>query len=63
MTTPTSFISSTRQKSNQPTVTPGCQVAKLGFDGNSLTCDRDAEFDFVLKPPASRVHLGARAGC
>ena len=28
------------------------QVAKLGFDGNTLTCDRDADFDFRLKQPA-----------
>jgi hypothetical protein len=28
------------------------QVAKLGFDGTTLTCDRDAEFDFQLKQPA-----------
>ncbi len=27
------------------------QVARLGFDGNTLTCDRDAEFDFRLKQP------------
>ena len=28
------------------------QAAKLGFDGNTLTCDRDADFDFILTPPA-----------
>jgi hypothetical protein len=28
------------------------QAAKLGFDGNTVTCDRDADFDFILKPPA-----------
>lgn len=27
------------------------QVARLGYDGNTLTCDRNADFDFVLKPP------------
>jgi hypothetical protein len=27
------------------------QVVKLGFDGQTLTCDRDADFDFVLHPP------------
>ena len=27
------------------------QVVKLGFDGQTLTCDRDADFDFVLTPP------------
>lgn len=27
------------------------QVVKLDFDGQTLTCDRDADFDFVLQPP------------
>lgn len=27
------------------------QIAKLGFDGNTLTCDRDAEFEIDLKEP------------
>ena len=27
------------------------QVVKLGFDGQTLTCDRDADFDFILTPP------------
>ena len=29
------------------------QVAKMGFDGTTLTCDRDAVFDFVLQQPAA----------
>ncbi|MGC8886536.1 MAG: glycosyl hydrolase [Verrucomicrobiia bacterium] len=27
------------------------QIVKLGYDGNSLTCDRDAEFEINLKEP------------
>jgi len=42
---------------HQGTTEPGSrhtwlQIARLGFDGNTLTCDRDAEFDLDLKPPA-----------
>jgi hypothetical protein len=28
------------------------QIAKLGFDGNTLTCDRDAAFEINLPAPA-----------
>ncbi|MBK8598497.1 MAG: glycosyl hydrolase [Holophagales bacterium] len=27
------------------------QVARLGYDGRTLTCDRNADFDFVLREP------------
>ena len=42
---------------HQGTTEPGSrhtwlQIAQLGFDGNTLTCDRDAGFDLDLKPPA-----------
>lgn len=31
---------------------PRLQIAKLGYDGNTLTCDREAEFELNLKEPA-----------
>ncbi|HNQ87311.1 MAG TPA: hypothetical protein PKM73_01605 [Verrucomicrobiota bacterium] len=32
---------------------PWLQMAQLGFDGATLTCDRDAAFDLDLRQPAA----------
>ena len=42
------------------------QIARLGFDGNTLTCDRDAEFEINLREPAPEFtaeHVPVIAKC
>ncbi len=50
--TPSSVVYFVHQAEKEPAFRhTWLQVVTLGFDGETLTCDRDADFDFVLQPP------------